>query len=1106
MRRTISYASYTRSRRMAAAGVAVLALATYWLTLEPSASYWDCGEYIASAVGLQPGHPPGNPVYWLAGRVAASVWPERAALCVNALSGLMSAGAVVLLFLTIARMAGRLLRIRPDADVAPYPAALSIGAGAAGALLFAWTDTFWFSAVEAEVYAFAALLTALAFWLMLVWYDKAGEPHSDRYLVAVAYVMGLSLGVHQLVLLCLPALAVIYAYRRRPRLRLAGALLAALAGMAAIAAVLWGILPGSLRMAGFFELRAVNDFGCPYDTGVWIWLGLFSASFIAAAAATGVRRPRPAVVTAALFLTLFFSGLTSSAHTVVLTSLLALLLVWRAWRGVNIRRATLVVWCTGAIVLGLSAYGVVIIRSRASTPVNEGDPSDVLSLASYIRRDQYGSHPFLYGPTPHSPILTDSATGRRIRTPKATLYTRADSAARPHYTVSGHVWDYRYASATMAPLTRIFSSAPHHLESYADWVGASPEAMRAVDAAVYADSTGREYGRRSVRVPTAAQQAAFFASYQTGYMYLRYLMWNFAGRQNDRPSQGQADAGNFITGIPAADRAMLGRHDLLPTEEDASNPGRNVYYLLPLALGILGAVWQWRRGRRGRRQFNVTLALFLMTGLAIVVYLNQTPNEPRERDYAFAGSFYAYAIWVGLGACMLSGIALRAFRRAGRRGIRATLAAASAGPAAGLAVAALVLWQNADDHDRSGRTAMPDYAANTLLSTGSQAILFTDGDNYTFPLWYAQEVEGVRTDVRVVNMTYLNTVWYTLQLLSPSRLSAPLAMTQPRADIASGRFRAVRLAPLSDTDTLPALEALRILYADTAGFPAMPARYLRLGPVTVDSRTALAEGKGYITGRTLAMLDIVATNLASPRPRSVHWSPRSRGADLLGLDSLSVRYGATLRLDTTASALRADTTATRALLPQFRWGGAPVGSRTYIDPTAGNMMEQMRLMLLRYAGALTASGRYADAAAAVDLMTREMPFESWPAAVHLAEGKLLDEAVESARIYIEAGRAMHDRGLMRRGMHLLARRLAYTGAWLRYYSQLDTRRRYAQTQRGIRARKAWTLAAALWLESGASPRTLAGLSGAKGIFYPGSPTEKALRDVIQNKAPATPNI
>ncbi len=1038
----LTYNAFKRYWRYGAGGIFLLALATYWLTLEPSGSYWDCGEYVASAVCLEPGHPPGNPIYWLAGRVAATFAPTHAALCINALSGLFSALTVVLLFLTLRIMACRLLHIVPPRDIPVHKALTVIGIATTGSLLFAWSDTFWFSAVEAEVYAFASLLTALVFWVMLVWYEHADEPHADRRLVLVAYLLGLSLGVHLLVLLCLPALTLIWAYRRYPHLHLRGALLAALGGMIAIAAILFGIMPGTLRLIGWLEMTAVNRFGLPFDTGVYAWVVLFWGSMIVA----------------------------------------LIILAGRKKYTLAVHRISIILWCIAAVVLGLTSYGVVLLRGRAAPPMNQGEPSDIFALRAYMERDQYASHPLLYGNTPNSAILLDKSTGKRARKIKSTKYIRSEHDGKPQYVQAGYVYDYMYQPETQTFMPRIHSSA--HLDGYADWAGMNDSTMSKIRASVYIDSAGNLSGQKEVLVPTATQHTAFMLGYQTGYMYLRYLMWNFAGRQNDRPSQGQADAGNFLTGIAPLDDAMLGPQDSLPAPIGRDNPGHNNYYMLPMLLGIAGMIWQFRRGRRGRRQFNVTLTLFLMTGLAIVIYLNQTPNEPRERDYAFAGSFYAYALWCGMGVGAIARSIAWMLKKYGSISRYLVTAVASA---AGLGIAVLVLWQNADDHNRAGRTTMPDFAFNTLMSVGDDGILFTDGDNYTFPLWYIQEVEGVRTDVRVVNTTYLATDWYGAQLKRRARQSAPLPMTASADVLKDSRFRAITLT--SSRDTMDAVDALRILYSDTSASPKLHGGYLRLGSgaanAIVDVSQDLTGGKGYVGARTLTIFDIVATNASLPadKRRPIHWIFRAQSGDMAGLDAMTTRRGVTLRLDSVRHGNRPlDKAATLHLVNRtFKWGGAPQGSATYIDPTSAPMVEETRRMMLRLATSLTDMHQYPEALGVLAKMEYELPYSSLEAGVSTSEYMLTDEGGEAGRLYCRIGRATGNDRLTAKGLRLIAGRLAAAAEYVRYFKSLNTRERHAQTIRSLNSRNIYGGIVQAWLDCGGSLKQLKRLKGARGI-------------------------
>jgi hypothetical protein len=652
--------------------VAAVALTVYVLTLEPSTSFWDTGEFIAAAYKLQVPHPPGAPLFLLIGRLFTLLSfgdVTKVAWCMNLLSALSSAGTVLFLFWSITLLARRLLSISSEGPTKAQRVLL-LGSATVGALGFAFTDSFWFSAVEAEVYALSSFFTAIVFWAALRWQAKAHTPDADRWLLFLAYLVGLSIGVHLLNLVAIPAIALlVYMERNKPTKR--GILLSLVIGGAIVLGVMEGVITGLPTLAGTFEVFFVNTFGLPYGSG------------------------------AVLFLLALVVGLVYGLR-------------WAKQHGKAILHTSLVAFIL--ILTGYSSYLMVPIRSGYNTPIDENNPENLLSFVSYLKREQYGSRPLLYGPQFNAQGQSYDKTGE-IFAPK-----------NGHYEAVDIKFETRYLAQDKVLLPRLYSPEPAHLRAYQQWVNV-------------------ENGQK----PSFGQNLSFLWNYQLNHMYWRYFGWNFVGREHDTQHAGVLWPWKQQHDVPAP----------LSTSK-----ARNQFYLLPLLLGVFGLFFQFKRKNADAWTL---LLLFFFTGVAIVLYLNQPPVEPRERDYTFAGSYYAFSIWMGLGVLAIAeGL---------RRILRSEILSAVVAILLALSVPAVLLAKGWDDHDRSGRSHALDNARNLLSSVAPNAILFTNGDNDTFPLWYAQEVEGYRTDVRVLVLPYLNTDWYIEQLKKPMNASQPLVTT-----------------------------------------------------------------------------------------------------------------------------------------------------------------------------------------------------------------------------------------------------------------------------------------------------------------------------------------
>ena len=766
----------------------------YCSTIEPTASFWDCPEFITTGYKLEVGHPPGAPFFMLTANLFSQFAsdPSQVARMVNTMSALLSATTILFLFWSITHLARKL--ILKDWSELTLGKLIAIEAsGLVGALIYTFSDTFWFSAVEGEVYAYSSAFTAIVFWLILKWEDHADEPHSDRWLVLIAYMTGLSIGVHLLNLLCLPAIVLVYCYRRFPNIELKGSLIALVGSFILVAAVLYGVVPGIITVAGWFELLFVNTLGCPFNTGEIIYIVLLVAIVIWAIYESYVdksfKRQNVSFVLAVGMLGIPFRGMTWSA------AILGLVILAAIYFGLNYRKKigkdlvpvvtsrfkNTALLCMLMLMIGYSSYAVIVIRSAANPPMDQNSPEDVFTLGSYLSRDQYGDSPLLYGQAYTSQVAYDVDGNMCVPKHKegAAIWQRKEKASKDEkdsYFVVSHKDKIIYAQNMLFP--RMHSSA--HAGAYENWMGG-------------VEGTQVPYDRCGepvmVKMPTQMENIRFFLSYQCNFMYWRYFMWNFAGRQNDIQGNGEPEHGNWITGISFIDDWMLGDQSKMPAELKA-NKGHNVFYCLPLLLGLIGLFWQAWRGQRGIRQFWVVFFLFFMTGLAIVLYLNQTPQQPRERDYAYAGSFYAYAIWCGLGVLAIYDML--------KKKINCNdVAVAGVVGVACLLVPIQMASQTWDDHDRSGRYTCRDFGQNYLMTLQDKGnpIIFTNGDNDTFPLWYNQETEGVRTDARVCNLSYLQTDWYIDQMKRPAYDSPSVPITWPRIDFCSGTNDYIEVKP-----------------------------------------------------------------------------------------------------------------------------------------------------------------------------------------------------------------------------------------------------------------------------------------------------------------------
>ncbi|MGC9341988.1 MAG: protein O-mannosyl-transferase family [Bacteroidales bacterium] len=688
----------------------IISSIVYLLTIEPTTSFWDTGEFITSSYKLEVGHPPGAPFFMILGRLFTlfAFNEQTISVTMNVMSALASSFTILFLFWTITHLARKIM-IQEESDYNRNKILAMMFAGAVGALAYTFSDTFWFSAVEAEVYATSSLFTAFVFWAILKWENIADDPHANKWLILIAYLMGLSIGVHLLNLLAIPAIVFVI-YFRKYKITAQGIIASLLISVLILGAMMYVVIPGIVAVGSWMELMFVNGFGMGYHSGLIIYVFLLFGLIAFGIYYTYKKR----------------------------------LVLWNTF-----------VTIFAVIAIGYASYGVIIIRSNADTPLDESNPDSAFSLLRYLNREQYGQTPLFYGNYFNAPAI-ERIDGKPIYYKDDGKYVKVENP------------DYKYHPDFRGLFPRMWSDQDHHIDQYMYWANMNEselfEPVRDNDGnPVRAQDGSFQFDRsRPAEKPTFAQNLRFFFRYQVGYMYLRYFMWNFAGRQNDIQGHGELTHGNWISGIKFIDEARLGPQENMP-DHLKENPGRNTYFFLPLILGIVGMFFHYKNENK---DFWVVSLLFLFTGLAIVAYLNQYPVQPRERDYAYAGSFYAFTIWIGLGVLGLINYLTKNYK--------SVSAIFGVGVVSLVFVPGLLASQNWDDHDRSGRYTARDFAWNYLNTCEENAIIFTNGDNDTFPLWYLQEVEGVRTDVRVINLSYFTADWYIEQMATRMYESDPV--------------------------------------------------------------------------------------------------------------------------------------------------------------------------------------------------------------------------------------------------------------------------------------------------------------------------------------------
>jgi hypothetical protein len=970
------WGNYRRWNNLTGWFIFLVSAVVYLMTVEPTVSFWDCGEFILSAFRLQVGHPPGAPLFLMMGRVAtffAGSDTSKAAVMINRMSALCSAFAIMFLFWTITHLVRRVFTRNTPLESKHIPAIL--GSGVIGALAYTFSDTFWFSAVEGEVYALSSLILGLVFWAMLKWEEEADKPWSGRWIILVAYIMGLGLGIHRLNLLVIPVLVLVF-YFRKYEVTTRGLITAIFAAVALLWIMVFVLMPGVPKVAEWFELLFVNKIGLPYNSGLMIYILALIAGLV-----FGLRY-------------------SLKKRKVILNYAFT---------------------CLTVIMIGYSSYAMIMIRSSARPPMNQNNPSDVFSLSYYINMEQYGSSPKIFGNYYSAPI---TGSQRVIAG-----YNKVGGKYKPYYRP-----DYDYSEKFETVFPRMYSTDPDHESAYKYW--------GKIVGRKY--SVGSESGKETVVCPTFGENLRFFFRYQTGFMYLRYFMWNFAGRQNDIQANGNNLHGNWISGIKFIDEMRLGSLDNVP-EDLKNNPASNKYYLLPLLIGIAGLAWQYKRDRHG---FGLVLTFFLMTGLAIILYLNQTPDQPRERDYAYAGSFYAFAIWIGMGVMYGYELLQRFLGNKTSAAVTTVLLL--------IACPVLMAEQNWNDHDRSGRYTARDIGSNYLESCAPNSILFTYGDNDSFPVWYVQDVEQVRTDVRVANLSYIQAGWYIDMMRQKAFKSDPLPFTLGSDKYIEGTRTQLPVIdrirkPVNIKNIIQFVgEDDREYMYDISGrgdwLNYIPAKKIL---IDVDTSVVLSNGtvKKYYRNRIVspmiweytesdafkgdvAIMDILATNNWK---RPIYISSTVPASQYKGLEKFFVQEGMAYRIvpikidepDQGDYGMIDPYVMYDNMMNKFKWGNAADPS-VYLDENNRRMFSNFRRLFGSLAKALLQAG---DTTKAVEAVHRGL--EIVPAA------KLPEDyfSISLAEVLIRAGEKDE-------GLKLIENILGYSKEYLEYAISLRADERY----------------------------------------------------------------
>ena len=960
--------------------VFAIAAATYLLTMEPTASFWDCGEFIVSAHKLDVGHPPGAPFFMLMGHFFSLFASDTAhvAMCVNALSALASALTILFLFWTITALGRKLITPRLstlNSQLSTTQGIALLGAGAVGALAYTFSDTFWFSAVEGEVYALSSLFTAVVFWLILKWDEHADEDGSDKWLILIAYLMGLSIGVHLLNLLTIPAIVLVY-YFRRHEFSWKGVCAAFGVSVAILAVILYGIIPGVPTIAGWFELLFTNALGFPFNTGLTVYLVLMAAALVWAIRESYCVIEKDEKLNArtiiSFVLAMAFAGVPfikeSWAIGIILINVM-LIVLFSKKDIIPARWLNTIAMMVTVVIIGYGSYAAIVIRSNADTPMDQNSPDNVFSLKYYLNREQYGDTPLFYGQTYNAPVKLDVKGNMCIPVEKKghAQYAPAPKVEgeKDRYVITGYKNSYVYMDEFKMLFPRMHSSQAHHVDAYKSWADVKGKKVR-YD---YCGQTKTDY------CPTFGENLKFFFRYQVNFMYWRYFMWNFAGRQNDLQSHGELTKGNWISGIPFIDNALYGDQSNLPTEL-RENKGHNVYYMLPLILGLVAILWQLGKRnnqgntKEGYRSFAIVFLLFFLTGLAIVVYLNQTPYQPRERDYAYAGSFYAFCIWIGLGVMAIVDM-LNNFAK----NENARIAIATGTVLLTLLVPAQMASQNWDDHNRANRYAARDFGANYLKSCEQDAVIFCNGDNDTFPLWYNIEVEEERNDVRACNLSYLQTDWYIDQMKRPYYNSPGLPISWEYKDYMPGKNEIAWVENRLNAP-LEVKKAFQFLHSTDPRTKRDGEGYLpsdQLYVLSPDSQKIMFKKARRFTRSEMMVMEMLSTN---EWKRPIYFAVTIGNDYHLGLDPYLELTGLAYRITPERSQDGKHRVNTEVMydnmLHKFKYGNMNLPG-IYIDENTMRMCRTHRMMFLELIEALYKEGKYDKCLDVLDFAEEMLP-------------------------------------------------------------------------------------------------------------------------------------
>lgn len=911
-----------------------IASVVYISTIESTASFWDCGEFIATAYNLEVGHPPGAPFFMLVGRFFTMFGSgELAGYSINVLSAFSSSFTILFLFWSITRIVGKLAR--KTGEITQSKTIAILGAAVVGSLAYTFSDSFWFSAVEGEVYAMSSLFTALVFWAILKWEAVATESHSTRWIVFIAYLMGLSIGVHLLNLLAIPAMVFLYYFKTRElnvkNFAIAGGFSVLLLGV-----VQFGIIPGTVKLGAMFELFFVNKMGMGFHSGLLIFIFLLMA-----------------LITFGLYYTQKKGKV-----------------VWNT-----------IILCTTVILIGYSTYAVIMVRSAANPPMDENNPENAFSLLSYLNREQYGSAPFLTGQYFNTPL--DAREPYKEGSP---VYFQDKEAGKYVYINKGEKNKPNYDEKTSGFLPRMWSSQAHHIADYKAWSG-------------YKGKNRRASNGETIKVPTFGENMSFLMNYQWGHLYWRYFMWNFAGRQSDIQNTKPNDIvnGNWISGIKPLDEFRLGNQDKLPFSMTA-NPGHNKYYLLPFLLGLIGLVFQFYKDPK---DWLVLGLLFFFTGMMINFYTNPPSPQPRERDYAYVGSFYVFAIWIAVGVYAL-------YEMLSKR-MPQVMSAVTVSVACLILVPTLMANQNWDDHNRNGVYTASDFAKNYLNSCAPNAILFTNGDNDTFPLWYVQDVLRYRTDVRVVNLSLLNTDWYIDQMRRKAWDADGIPQRLPEAKLRQGTndyvpiYERPEVTGFRDVDEIIGFVAddtpkskvgvgqgrKQVDYIPTKNFKITvdKAKVLANGTVPKDREDRIVDNvewtitKSYIMKNDLIILDILAAN---DWERPIYFAITTGASSYLGLTDYFQLEGLAYRLvpyktqsfDGQTGEVNTELMYDN-LMNKFKWGGMEEGD-IYMNENNRRMCMNFRNNFSRLSGEFIRLGQKEKAVAVLDECIDVIPESNVP--------------------------------------------------------------------------------------------------------------------------------